>query len=173
VAIAETSIIAPGRNTMNRRTSITLLAQALLLSIVLLAGTGTSNAQQSDIKSAIDAFHAAVSSLDMTKMEPIWAHEKYVMLINPSDKSISVGWDAVKKNWETTFSSVAGLKVTQSGAPQIRIKGDAAWATGIAESEVKTKTGGVFDGSTFETNIFEKLGGRWLLVSHFSWRVPL
>ena len=173
MAIAETSIIAPGRNTMNRRTSITLLAQALLLSIVLLASTGTSNAQQSDIKSAIDAFHAAVSSLDMTKMEPIWAHEKYVMLINPNDKSISVGWDAVKKNWETTFSSVAGLKVTQSGAPQIRIKGDAAWATGIAESEVKTKTGGVFDGSTFETNIFEKLGGRWLLVSHFSWRVPM
>ncbi len=111
---------------MNRRTTITLLAQALLLSIVLLAGTGTSNAQQSDIKSAIDAFHVAIGSLDMKKMEPLWAHEKYVTLINPSDKSISVGRGAVKKNWETTFNSVAGLKVTQSGGPQIRIKGDEA-----------------------------------------------
>jgi ketosteroid isomerase-like protein len=162
-----------GETLMNRRTPITMLVQALLLSMVLLAGTSESSAQQSDIKNAIEAFHVAISSLDVTKMEPLWAHEKFVMLINPSDKSISLGWEAVKRNWKTIFSEVGGLKVTQLNGPHLRIRGDVAWATEIAVSEVKTKTGGVFDGNTLETFVFEKLGGQWLIVSHTSSRVPM
>ena len=89
---------------MNRRTSITLIAQALLLAVVvLLAGNGKSYAQQSGIKTAIDAFHTALTSLDVKKMDAVWAHESYVMLINPSDKSIAVGWDAVSEEVGRNF----------------------------------------------------------------------
>jgi ketosteroid isomerase-like protein len=158
---------------MSRRTSIKLIAQALLLSVVvLLAGNGKSYAQQSGIKTAIDAFHAALTSLDMKKMDAIWAHESYVMLINPSDKSISVGWDAVKNKWEATFNSYAELKVTQADGPHIHVNGNVAWATGIATAELKTKAGTGFSGPVFETDVFEKHGRRWLLVSHTALRAP-
>jgi hypothetical protein len=57
------------RNTMNRCTSVTLIARALLFSVVvLLAGNGTSYAQQSDIdaiKAAIAAYHAVLGTLDV------------------------------------------------------------------------------------------------------------
>jgi hypothetical protein len=41
-----------------------------------------------------------------------------------------------------------------------------AWATGIAKVTGKAKTGNVIDSPTFETDVFEKHDGHWLLVSH-------
>jgi ketosteroid isomerase-like protein len=153
--------------TMNRRTSITLIAQGLLLAfVVLLAANGRSYAQQANVKTAIEGFHAALSSLDMKKMEPVWAHGSYVMLINPRDKSISVGWDAVKKKWEGTFNAFTKLKVTQTEGPNIHVSGNVAWATGLVIAQVNTKSGAAVTENVFETDVFEKHGGGWLLVSH-------
>ena len=157
------------RNPINRRTTFTLVARALLLSaVVLLGGNGTSYAQQSDIdsvKAAVDAYHAALGSLDMSKMDPLWAHDAYVTLINPQSKSISVGWDAVRKNWEATFNSDSELKVTQADGPHIHVNGNAAWSTGIANAVVKPKAGNAVTAPTYETDVFEKRGSQWLLVS--------
>jgi ketosteroid isomerase-like protein len=95
---------------------VRLIARAPLLSvIVLLAGNGTSYAQQSDIdsvKAAVAAYHAAIGSLDMSKMDPLWAHDAYVTAIQPRDKTISIGWDAVKKGWETLPNVWSELKIT-------------------------------------------------------------
>jgi hypothetical protein len=52
-----------------------------------------------------------------------------VMDIDPSDKSISVGWDAVKNNFESEFNAFSELKVTQADGPHIQVKGDVAWST--------------------------------------------
>ena len=96
---------------MNRHTSLALTGA--FSAIVLLAANGKSYAQESDIKTAINAYHAAIKSLDMSKLDPLWAHDATVILINPRDKSISVGWDAVKKQWEAAFASLAELKDTR------------------------------------------------------------
>jgi hypothetical protein len=56
-------------------------------------------------KDTISKIHDAISSLDISKMEPLWFHNAYVMLVNPRDKSVSVGWDDVKKNWKTHLTS--------------------------------------------------------------------
>src|SRR5579871_6661415 len=98
---------------MNGRVTISIAASAFASVLVLLAGTGAGCAQQSDmdkIKAAIDAYHAAISALDITKMEPLWAHEPYVMAIQPRTKSIAVGWDDVRKAWGATFGAWSELK---------------------------------------------------------------
>jgi ketosteroid isomerase-like protein len=153
---------------MSRRTSITLIA------VVLLAGSGKSYAQSDmdDVKAAVAAYHAALSALDAPKMEALWMQDNSVMDIEPSDKSISVGWDAVKKNFESEFNAFSELKVTQADGPHIQVKGDVAWSTGIANSTLKTKAGAVANGPVFETDVFEKRDGHWLLVSHTALRVP-
>ena len=166
----------PKGNAINRRTPITLIARALLFSvIVLLAGNGTSYAQQADIdsvKAATAAYHAAIGSLDVSKMDPLWAHDAYVTLINPGDKSISVGWDAVRKDWESDLNLDSELKVTQKDGPYIRVDGNLAWSTGIASAVGKPKAGGTINTGVFEADVFEKRGNQWLLVSHAAWRVP-
>jgi|SRR5271155_17642 len=161
---------------MNRRTTVALIARAMLLSVVaLLAGNGKSYAQQSDIdsvKAVVAAYHAALGSLDISKMDPLWAHDAYVTVINPRYKGISVGWDAVKKNWESTLNSWSELKVTQVDGPHIHVDGNVAWSVGIANAAGKTKGGDAISAPTYETDVFEKRGSQWLLVSHAAWRVP-
>jgi ketosteroid isomerase-like protein len=148
----------------------------LVAVLLLLAGGGGSYAQQSDVeqqvKAAIDAYHAAIGSLDIAKMDPLWAHDGNVMLVNPRDKSVSLGWDAVRKNWEATFNNNSEIKVTEVEGPHIAANGDVAWSTGIANAVGELKSGASFNAPTFEVDVFEKRGGKWLLVSHTGLRVP-
>jgi ketosteroid isomerase-like protein len=161
---------------MNRRKMISVAAALLGSGLVSLAGSGASSAEQSDtdkIKAAIVSFHAALTALDSEKMGEVWAHDADVMNINPRDKSVSVGWDAVSKNWKATFAFWSELKVTQQDGPYIHVNGDVAWADGIASVSGKPKTGDAIPSApTFETNVFQKRGESWLLVSHSAWRVP-
>jgi ketosteroid isomerase-like protein len=148
-------------------------SRALLFAFVLvLAGNVEGYSQEADVKAAIDAYHAALSALDSTKMESLWAHDASVTLINPSGKSIAVGWDAVKKEWEGLFNVLGELKVTQADGPHISVKGDVAWSTGIASAVGKFKSGTDSTGATYESDVFEKRDGQWLLVSHVALRVP-
>ena len=65
---------------MNGSNSITLFARALLFSVaILLAGSAKSYAQESDIKAAINVYHFALDSLELSKMEPLWAHDTNVI----------------------------------------------------------------------------------------------
>src|SRR6516165_5899160 len=87
---ANTGFLMTWEETMrpNRR-SVFSLPAIVLLGLTLLPCSAL--AQQSDVdavKAANASFYDALSSLDIKKMEPVWAHESYVTLIGPSDKSI-------------------------------------------------------------------------------------
>ena len=145
----------------------------LLTVLLLLVWNAASYAQQPDtdqVKAAIDAYHAAIGSLDIAKMEPLWAHDANVMLVNPRAKSVSVGWAAVEKDWQATFDGDSELKVTQTEGPHIVVDGNVAWSTGIATAVGKLKSGASFNAPTFEVDVFTKRGGKWLLVSHTALR---
>ena len=158
---------------MYPRNSVILIVRTLLFSFVVVLATGSkSYAQEADIKAAVDAYHAALGSLDVSKMEPLWAHDANVILINPADRSVSVGWDAVKKDWEAQFNFLSDLKVTQADGPHVSVKEDVAWATGISSAVAKSKTGADVGGLVFESDVFEKREGHWLLVSHTALAVP-
>jgi ketosteroid isomerase-like protein len=146
-----------------------------LTAAILMVSGRCGYAQQiavDEVKAAVEAYHIALVSLDVTKMAPLWAHEDDVMLINPRDKEVVIGWDAVQKDWETTFAPEAELKVTQTSGPYIRVVGDTAWATGIVNSEIKLKSGQAITALTFQTDVFEKRNGKWLIVAHVASRVP-
>ena len=156
---------------MHRRTIISGAATAAF-GLALLSGHAM--AQQSDtekVKAALEAFYAALSARDLGKMEAIWAHDPDTMLVNPRDKSASIGWDAVRKNWETVFGSWSELKVARTGG-SVRVSGNVAWATGNADVTGKSKDGAAVNFVAMNTDILEKRGDQWLLVSHSAWRAP-
>ena len=155
---------------MNRRTILTSATTA----VVLTALPSISIAQKLDtdnVKAALDAFYAALSARDMSKMDAVWAHDADVMLVNPRDKSVSVGWDTVKANWEKVFGAWTELKVTRTHGP-IRVSGNVAWAMGNAEVVGKSKDGAAVSFVALNSDIFEKRGEKWLRVSHSGWRAP-
>lgn len=47
-----------------------------------------------------------------------------------------------------------------------------AWMTGTANVAGKTKDGAAMNFATLWSDVFEKRGDKWLMVSHSAWRVP-
>jgi ketosteroid isomerase-like protein len=136
---------------------------------------GTNSFAQSDtdaVKSAVAAYTAAVDSLDPAKMEALWVHDDTVMDIEPSSRTIAVGWDAVKKFIDGNFLVFAELKNVLADGPNVQIKGDLARSMGIAMVTYKLKDGTTGNVNVFLNHDFEKRDGAWLLVSQFVEPVP-
>ena len=75
---------------MNRLATLAMTTMSLLfVGMALRASDGTSYAQQrsdsDNVNAAVNAFHAALSNLDIGKMQSVWAQEPYVVLINPNE----------------------------------------------------------------------------------------
>lgn len=162
---------------VNRRVILAAGLVSLLAAIALIVDDGNGNAQQrsdsEEVNAAIDAFHAALANLDMGKMQDVWAHEPNAVLINPRDKAPSIGWDAVKKDWQDgVFAFWEVLKLSPTQAPQIHIEGAMAQVTGVVDVDGKNKSGQPLRFTIVETQVYEKRGDRWLMVSHHASRLP-
>src|SRR5262249_21081272 len=163
---------------MNRLATLAMISVSLLfVGVALLARDGIGYAQQrsdsDNVKAAIDAFHAALSNLDIGRMQNVWAQEPYVFLINPRDRAPAVGWDAVKKDWhDGVFGFWAELMLLPKQAPLIHINQGMASTTGVMGVEGKNKSGQALSFTIIETQVYEKRGDRWLIISHHASRVP-
>lgn len=145
------------------------LSPPAFIAALVFASASYAQSDADAVKAAVDAYHAALVSLDVAKVAPLWAHDGDVMVVNPADGNVSVGWEAVKKSWEGDLSKMSELTLTQSEGPYIQVRGDVAWATGVLIAGAKMKGGGGGSGPLFESDIFERHGGSWLLVSHAAW----
>jgi ketosteroid isomerase-like protein len=163
---------------MNRLATLAMISVSpLFVGVALLVGDGIGYTQQrsdsDNVKAAVDAFHAALANLDIGKMQNVWAQEPYVVLINPRDKAPAIGWDVVKKDWQDrVFGFWAELKLSPKQAPHIHVDQTTAWTTGVVGVEGKNKSGQTLSFTIIETQVYEKRGDRWLMVSHHASRVP-
>jgi ketosteroid isomerase-like protein len=148
---------------------LTLIATAVAwLWIALPPGNAAAQpeADMEGVKAASKAFYAALSVIDNGEaMEKVWAHTPYVTYVGPRSKSITVGWEAQKKYWVEANKLFSQRNVTLSDQ-QIHVNGNLAWEMGQETGDVKMKDGGTWKVDLIVTNVYEKLDGRWLIVSH-------
>jgi hypothetical protein len=104
-------------------------------------------------------------------MEKVWSPNKDIRYIGPRSKTVSVGWDEAKKSIQATLDAFPELKVS-SEQTDVRINGLTAWVSSIEKSQRKTTTGEAQSGTNFGLNIFEKQGGKWLMVYHQASAIP-
>jgi ketosteroid isomerase-like protein len=144
-----------------------LLTAALFL--IGIAGTSAVADPSADIegvKAASKAFYEAVVVVDDgTAMDKVWAHKPYVTYIGPKSTSIIVGWEAQKAYWPEMNKAFARRSVELVGS-HIHVVGDLAWEIGTETGQAHMKDGAVRKVDWFVTNVYERIDGRWLLVSH-------
>ena len=159
---------------MNRR-HILSLAVITALGLGLLPGHAIAQ-QEADVegvKAASKAFYTALAKLDGGEaMEKLWAHTPYVTYVGPRGKSIIVGWDAQKKYWEATDKLFSSRNVTLTDQ-HIHANGNLAWEMGQENGTLKMKDGKDDKADYIVTNVYEKIDGRWLMVSHHVQPKPL
>jgi ketosteroid isomerase-like protein len=102
---------------------------------------------------------------DGTAMEMAWAHTPYVTYAGPTDKSIIVGWDAQKTYWSELNKQSVQRSVALTDQ-HIHVNGNLAWEMGQETGEGKFKDGSTLKVDFIVTNVYEKISGRWLMVSH-------
>jgi hypothetical protein len=149
---------------MNRRTLIALLAMFGVLSVS--SGAAQQSPDIEGVRSASKAFYDALPVLDDgTAMEKVWANKPYVTYIGPRSTSIIVGWTAQKKYWESFNKGFAWRKVSLVDV-HVHVNGNLASEIGLETGQAQLKDGSMRKVDWFVTNVYEKLDGRWLMVSH-------
>jgi ketosteroid isomerase-like protein len=153
---------------------IRLTNVAILTAGLALLATEAAASDVDAVKEANDAFYAALSARDTKAMESLWANTPYVINIGPVSKSIAVGYeDAVTKYYTNNFNNVfSAISASMTSTAQIQTDGKLAWVVGTENAKLTFKTGEVREFITFTTNVFEKDGDRWMIVSHQAGIVP-
>ncbi len=119
------------------------------------------------VKAASKAFYAALAVIDDgAAMEKVFAHTPYVTYVGPRGKSIIVGWDAFKKYWPEVNKLLSSRNGSLSDQ-HVHVNGNLAWEMGVETGQEQTKDGIVWPiPDWIATNVYEKIDGRWLIVSH-------
>jgi ketosteroid isomerase-like protein len=157
------------------KTNVQIKAWITGLSLVM-ACVGASNAQQASdidaIKSANQAFYAAFSARDLKAMEDVWEKRSHVIYYNPRTKDAAVGYDEVMDAWASLFDRLSKITISTSDV-KVRTDGKLAWVVAIESAEVQPSRGGEPQKiNTVATNVFEKLRGHWLMISHQAQMIP-
>lgn len=148
---------------MNRRHIL-----ALAIVPVLYAGAAISQ-QPPDVdavRRASKAFYSALPVLDDgSAMQQVWANTPYVTYVGPQGKSIIVGWGAQKKYWND-FNKLFSQRSVSLVDDHVHVNGNLAWEIGVETGQAQMKDGTTRKVDWIVTNVYEKLDGRWLMVSH-------
>jgi len=142
-------------------------AATLGLGLTLIASAAAA-ADIDDVKAADQAFHAALSAMDGKAMAAVWANKPYVTNIGPSSKAPLVGYTEAVTQWIATVvpGRFSELKAQMTTVSSIQVNGNVAWIVGIENATGKNKAGEPLSFDTLVTDVFEKDGGKWLMVSH-------
>jgi len=163
------------KNTMDRRSTFALITTAIVwLSIIFDANSAIAQSAEDieGVKTASKGFYAALAVLDNGEaMDKIWAHTPYITFVGPRSKSVIVGWDDQKKYWQKNNKLFLQRDVVLPD-PQIHVNGNLAWEIGREAGDVKMSNGGIHRSSHMVTNVYEKIEGRWLIVSHHAQPTP-
>jgi ketosteroid isomerase-like protein len=151
-----------GAKPMYRRAMLVVVA----LSVMPTGQVIAQNADMEGVKAVSKAFYTALPVLDDgTVMESIWAKKPYVTYVGPRSTSIIVGWDAQKKYWESFNKGFSERSVSIVDS-HIHVVGDLAWEIGFEAGQAKMSDGSARKVDWIVTNVYEKIDGHWLMVSH-------
>jgi len=132
-----------------------------------------SPAAEKEVLAANDQFYTALNTLftgELAPMNAIWSHANDVTYMSPVG-GVQVGWDAVRKDWETQAALKLGGKLVASEM-QVTAGRDIAAVSDIEKGENLNVKGEIQKVSILATNIFRKEDGQWKMIGHHVDRLP-
>ncbi len=116
-----------------------------------------------EVTQANRKFYEAFESLDIAKMDEVWAHLEYVTCVHPG-WSLRSDWPAVRDSWVLIFNNTFSMKfeLTES---IVQVAGDMAWVICV-ENITSQQSDESQQVRVLATNLFERIGDEWLMIHH-------
>ena len=119
--------------------------------------------QEFEVEQANERFYRAFESLDIHKMEEVWATDKPVKCIHPGWELRS-GWPEVRDSWVLIFNHTTGMRFEVTDV-DIVVNGDLAWVT-CTEKVNMLIEGEPQISRVLATNLYSKQPTGWFLIHH-------
>ncbi len=116
-----------------------------------------------EVTLANEEFYRAFESLDIGKMDKIWAQKEYVTCIHPG-WSIKEGWPKVRDSWVVIFNNVFSMSFALSDV-QIQVAADVAWVT-CTENITSRHGDNTQNSRVVATNLYERMDESWKIIHH-------
>ncbi len=116
-----------------------------------------------EVTQANRAFYAAFESLDIGRMDTVWAHQEYVTCIHPG-WGLREGWPGVRDSWVLIFNHTFTMKF-QLSEVLVQVAGDVGWVV-CTENLTTEQDGTTVESRVLATNLFERVGEGWKLIHH-------
>jgi ketosteroid isomerase-like protein len=117
----------------------------------------------SDVAKANEAFYKAFESLDIKRMEGVWAKANYIQCVHPGWRLLR-GWEPVMNSWRRIFENTQEMHFVLTEV-SIQIRGSCAWVT-LYENIGSPVDGEIQTGVVSATNILEKGADGWQMIHH-------
>ena len=116
-----------------------------------------------EVTKANQKFYEAFESLDISKMDEVWAHLDYVTCVHPG-WTLRSEWPAVRDSWVLIFNNTFSMKfeLTES---MVQVAGDMAWVICV-ENITSQQSDEPQQVRVLATNLFERIGDEWLMIHH-------
>ena len=117
------------------------------------------------VTAANEEFYAAFEALDLDRMAACWAKDDGVRCIHPGWDAID-GWPKVSRSWVAIFANSSYIQFFLTDV-RVHVDATVAWVT-CAENILagRSAQGDMEDAKVLATNVYRRVGGRWLMVLH-------
>jgi ketosteroid isomerase-like protein len=119
--------------------------------------------EEKDVARANEGFYRAFESLDIKKMESVWANDGEIQCGHPGWRIVR-GWKPVMESWRQIFENTPQIRFLLTDLT-IEVRGDFAWVT-LYENLNGSLEGQNVAATILTTNIFRKGADGWRMIHH-------
>jgi uncharacterized protein (TIGR02246 family) len=139
----------------------------LCISGVLLQVRAQANAAADDKKQIEDLeqrFATAFGAKDINAVMSGYAPGKALFVFDVVPPREYVGWDAYKRDWESFFAAFQGPASINISELSVTVVGTVAYSHSIQAAHMTAKDGAKTTLAVRTTDVYRKIGGKWLIV---------
>jgi ketosteroid isomerase-like protein len=118
---------------------------------------------EQEVADANLAFYRSFESLDMKRMESVWAKDTDIQCGHPGWRILR-GWGPIMESWKRIFENTPSMKFTLTDV-KVEVRGEIAWVT-LYENLNSSIQGQNYSAAILTTNIFQKTGEGWRMILH-------
>jgi ketosteroid isomerase-like protein len=119
--------------------------------------------EQQAVAEVNESFYRAFESLDLKRMESVWATDQEIQCGHPGWRILR-GWKPVMESWRQIFENTPQIRFMLTDL-SVEVRGELAWVT-LYENLNSSLEGQSVAATILTTNIFRRGADGWRMIHH-------